>query len=228
VAGGARHPPHEGYAVYGLLLGRPPGGGDAEAATLAELPYGLRTEALKQLHLSAFTTIPMFKHCVKDNSFWLRLLENAEVRKYLPGDVIVRRGARLTALYVLKSGEVHDINEIGSMMRIRRRPSTWGEHFWFQVLQGEVKRARVEVRAASGAEVWELSLGLLRGLLKRDGYMEGLVRKYVEEQGAIAASEKFRRMWMGLRALRARDTKKAYKDKRASANQRPGAAGMLR
>lgn len=199
-----------------------------DAPTLALLPPGLRTQGLKHLHASAFATIPVFKHTGKYDAFWRALLEKAEVRKYLKGDVIVRRGDVLGALFVLKSGEVNEMNEVGAVHKVRRLPSTWGEHVWFDVVKGEMKRGKVEIHAGSGVEVFVLTRQLLRWMLTRDTYMGEMAMQYIEEQGAIQASEKFRRLWWGLRRAKARGEKAEFKAKRLRLTQRPGAAGMLR
>jgi hypothetical protein len=134
----------------------------------------------------------------------------------------------LDALFVLKSGEVQDMNEAGTVQRVRRRPTTWGEYVWFEIVKGEVKRSKMMLKAGSGVEVFVLGRDLLKSLLAKDAYMKELAYQYISDQGAIQASEKFKRLWWGLRRAKARQEKAEYKAMRKAAIQRPAAGGMLR
>ena len=61
-------------------------------------------------------------------------MENSQVFIHGDGDVISVKGEIENALYVIKSGQVKEVDEQGKALRIMKRPCHWREIFKSQSL----------------------------------------------------------------------------------------------
>jgi hypothetical protein len=70
----------------------------------------------------------------RDSVFWQYIMENSQVFIHGDGDVISVKGEIENALYVIKSGQVKEVDEQGKALRVMKRPCHWREIFKSQSL----------------------------------------------------------------------------------------------
>jgi CRP-like cAMP-binding protein len=132
--------------------------------------------------LLVYVQVQFFGDKRRDNIFWHFVMESSQVVIHGDGDVVCAKGELESALCVIKSGQVKEVNEAGKAIRAMKRPCHWGEGALLKAVANSLRYTQNNVVAKGIVEVFMIDSLDLEELVSRDAEVNKLCMDFIHDE----------------------------------------------